>query len=216
VFVARNAMADLAQLEPRLVADTEWLSHLATWRQIIADELLALPRVRTRAESGHQQNLTLSLTSIDRGLRLFPGAIAYALKGTRVAELMQEAGFVPDVNDEELRMFSYLPWRGSTPEVEDRIADLRERIDRARRLRDDALLTDDERAARNAEAQAFRDALNSMNIQTDATGTGLVAFTKQGAVLDVGDMTPAQRAAFERFAAAHSSPQHHREADVTS
>lgn len=93
-------------------------------------------------------------------------------------------------------------WRGSLKDVEHRIKTLTQQRADAQSALDETLIDDDARAKREAEDKVFYAALNTMDLKGDGTGTGLVAFTKDGDVLPVSDMTPAQRKAFERFEAA--------------
>ena len=93
--------------------------------------------------------------TIDRGLQMLPGAIAYSLSGTRLAELMVESGFNPDPSNQSLRVVSGLPWQGSMPEIEGVIEAWTKRRDAARAdivqaqaNLEEALLPDDERARR--------------------------------------------------------------------
>jgi hypothetical protein len=54
----------------------------------------------------------------------------------------------------------------------------------------------------NADTQAFYAALATMTIKGNVTGDGLVAYDLNGELLPVEKMTPQQRSAFERVAAA--------------
>jgi hypothetical protein len=74
------------------------------------------------------------------------------------------------------------------PEVEQRISDRARKRDAAALA--DALLTDDERAEP-------RDAFNSMRVKVNGDRFG--TYKSDGDVLDVTEMTPLQRKAFERM-----------------
>ena len=96
-------------------------------------------------------------------------------------------------------------WRGSLKETEERIKTLKRQRAEAQAALDAALLNDDERTTLEAKDKVFRDVINTMRIKHGTDG-GLVALTADGDYLDVADMTPAQRMAFERLEAAHLGP----------
>ena len=86
--VATTTLAGLAPLAP----EQEWLDHLTTWRKALCDELLACPQQpRTDHELGKQQNLKLSIITIDRGPSTV-GGTGYCLENLRLGQLMREAG----------------------------------------------------------------------------------------------------------------------------
>ena len=88
----QRAAAALESLERELADATHWQNTLTTIRETVAQELMAGSGYpRTRAEIEHQQNLQLSIVSIDRdcgdsrapsptpwparGSRLYPGGL---------------------------------------------------------------------------------------------------------------------------------------------
>lgn len=191
IVTIRTAAEALAAL-PTLDADTQWLAHLTTWRTTLRDELLTVPaRVRDKATIEWQQGLTWSIRLIDFGFGIAPLGIV-TLAPARVGVLMAAAGYA--TSDPELR--GPRGWRGSIKDVERRIKTLTRQRAEAHAALDAALLTDEERTAQEAETQAYRDVLNSMNIRGGPDG--LRAYTPDGDPLDVADMTPVQRTAFER------------------
>lgn len=91
VQVATTTLAGLAPLAP----EQKWFDQLTAWRKTLCDELLALPpRIRSDKELGRQQNLTLSIRTIDFGLGVVNGT-GYALETLRLGTLMHEAGYPP-------------------------------------------------------------------------------------------------------------------------
>ena len=158
-----------------------WHAHLHEWRAVLCSELLALPpRIRDTHLLAVQRSLDLSIQVIDFGIDLLDGT-GLALVDLRVGELIAAAGYEPGT------------WQGSLPEVE-LIAARREA---ARSTLEEALLDDDERERREAEAKALRDAYNGMRVKIGADGRSLVARRDDGSELPVGEMTPLQRRAFE-------------------
>lgn len=194
----RNATVALAA-PPTLDADTQWLANLTKWRATCSAELLAIKSpIRDKDTKERADSLTFSIRLIDFGLGVSTIGPIVSLSN-RIGQLMGEAGYAT----ESLALRGPNGWRGSLKEVEQRIKTLtKQRID-AQEALDEALIDDDERTKREAEDKAFREAINTMDIKGSADGHSLRAFTKDGDPLDVADMTPAQRAAFARFEAAH-------------
>ena len=190
---AVTAYTSLTPLEP----DQQWRDFLTTARRTIDAELLAMhPRIRNEKELEQQQRLTFSLRLIDFGLGISTIGPIISLASTRVGELMQAADFA--VSGDDLR--GPRGFRGSLPETEQRLKTLTRQRTAVQAALDAVLMTDEERAAREAEGQAYRDALNSMEIRG---GDGLRAYHKDtGEPLDVSAMTEVQRRAFERADAA--------------
>jgi hypothetical protein len=192
------AWAALPTLEP----DTKWRGHLVAWRETLNAELLAMhPRIRNEKELDQKTALDWAIRLIDFGLGISSLGIV-TLEPSRIGPLMQAAGY--EVQGEALR--GPRGWRGGLAEVEARLKALTKQRAAAEADLTSVLLTDDERVKAEAESQAHRDALNTMDLKANADGTGLLAFTKNGDPLDVADMTPAQRAAFTRFEAAAYPP----------
>lgn len=192
------AWAALPSLEP----DATWLAHLTTWRTTLCDELMTIKSpIRDREVKQRADSLTFSIKLIDFGLGInrLPEPII-DLRHLRLGELMELAGYA--TFGEALR--TPRGWRGSLPEVGQRIKALTAQRAAAEAALDALLLTDEERAKVEAESQAHRDALNTMDLKGNADGTGLVAFTKDSDPLDVAAMTEVQRKAFEWFSRAHN------------
>jgi hypothetical protein len=158
---ARNATATLAAL-PSLDADAQWLAHLTAWRKTLCDELLALPpRIRDAHLLGVQQSVTLSIKCIDFGLRVLDDS-GYHLASTRLGQLMTQAGYEVAGADPDRHFAGTLPWFGHLDLVKHRIKDTERRRAAAEAALDEALLDDDVRAEREAEAKARLDALNAL------------------------------------------------------
>ena len=197
-IAAFNTAVETWAALPNPDVDTTWLAHLNEFRQTLCDELVALPpRIRDRAEITRQQNLAWAIKFIDFGDSSAKLPIV-DLSSTRLGELMHASGYA--TSGPELR--GPRGWRGSIKEVERRIKDLTRQRAAAEATLDALLRTDDEQAKVNADTQAFYAALATMTIKGNATGDGLVAARLDGEPLPVENMTPAQKAAFERFAAA--------------
>lgn len=178
---------------PPLEPDVKWRDFLVAARQTIDGELTAMhPRIRNKEELAQQQDLTFCLRQIDTGL----SPTAVTLAPTRLGQLMAEAGY--DVDGPALRGPN--GWQGSLKEVEQRITTLtRQRADAQAGL-DSALISDEERAAQEAEAKQLRDAYNGLNVKV-GDASGLVAY-RDGAVLPLDEMTELERRAFEKANAA--------------
>ena len=118
------------------------------------------PRIRSDKELGTQQNLTLSIRTIDFGLGVVNGT-GYGLDTLRLGALMREAGYAPTGADPDRNYGGVMPWFGSLPEVERRIQQLTKHRAEAQARLDEALLNDADRAAIAAADKARRDALNA-------------------------------------------------------
>lgn len=187
--------AACSSLQSSLDADVEWLPHLKAWREALSAELLAMPpRIRNERELEQKVDLEWSIRLIDHGSSAMALPVV-TLQPTRVGRLMRQAGF--EVQGEGLR--GPRGWRGSLPEVEARIKANTVERDKAHAKLDALLLSDSERAERDAAVAAHRAALNAMRVQQNPDGNGLIAFTPDDELLLPEDMTPEQRAAFEWF-----------------
>jgi hypothetical protein len=113
----------LASLNGQLVAPTQWFDFLTGARQTCCDELLACPSRDSRREA----NLKRSIQVIDRGLDAIADT-GIALNDLRVGELMMAAAYREGPRYEN-QACGELPWAGSLPAVEQRLADLRARRD---------------------------------------------------------------------------------------
>jgi hypothetical protein len=157
IQVATTVLAGLAPLDP----EQEWLDRLTAWRQTLRDELLTLPpRIRSDKDLGRQQNLTLSIRTIEFGIGAGKDS-GYDLTNLRLGHLMREAGYEPVGADPDRNFSGVMPWFGSLPEVQRRIAALQKQRDDAQARLDEALLDDDARERLAAEGKARRDALNA-------------------------------------------------------
>jgi hypothetical protein len=162
--VIRIASSTLASLPP-LAPEQRWLDLLTAWRKTLSDELAALPSpIRDSHTLGEQQNLMLSIQVIDVGLGVIRDS-GFDLTTLRLGALMREAGYEPVDADPERHYSGVMPWFGSMPEVEQRIADLQQQRDAAQAQLDEALLDDNERERRAAEARARHDALNAAPVR---------------------------------------------------
>lgn len=213
ISTARNAAATLAALgtnEP----DTKWLNHLNTWRKIMCDELMArTTRCRDKASIEWQQNLMFSTRLVDFDLgsgSRHLGPIV-DLSSTRIGELMAAAGYTPtDLHGPN-------GWRGGIKEVTKRIQTLTQERAAAQAALDDALMDDAARTKREAESDARRAVLNSLNLRYNSDGTaGYTAYDEHGDVRDPATLTPEQRAAFDRANAVEAAYQAARLAETVS
>jgi len=125
-------------------AEEEWRENLTAWRKVLCDELLALPeQLRTDHEVGTQKNLTLSIGMID-GVAVVHGT-GYDLTTLRLGQLMREGGYEPTGADASRNFFGTMPWFGSWPDVERRIARIKKERDDAQAQLDAPLRKDTER-----------------------------------------------------------------------
>jgi hypothetical protein len=91
---------------------------------MLCNELRALPeRIRDDKTFGLKNNLTLSIRVIDVGPVAANGT-GYDLTTLRLGVLMREAGYEPEGADPDRRYCGVMPWFGSLPQVERRIAEL--------------------------------------------------------------------------------------------
>lgn len=183
-------------------ADARWREFLAdVARQTLCAERMQIKSpIRDRALKLRADGLEWGIRYIDHGLGASTIGPVLTLEPTRLGELMAAAGYA--VSGDALHGPN--GWRGSLPEVEKRLADLAKRRAAAEAALDEVLMSDEERAARDAEADELRAASSSMRLKGNAEGTGLVAYTKDGDELPVSAMTSMQRKAFERANAAYA------------
>jgi hypothetical protein len=152
ISTIRMAQRTLAEVEPQLAADIEWLAMLNTWRATLNDELDALPPVITRTTLGdgaemvscrsalqeaQARGLSYGLLIIERGLRVL-SETGTMLETCRLGELMRASGFTHSEPAPPGEVGARLPWRGSVPLVERRIRELQQRRDDARARLDNA------------------------------------------------------------------------------
>lgn len=183
----QSLSSELAALRPK-AEDVKWRGHMVEWREILCAELLASPeRPKNREEQDRQQSIKLSIIAIDRGL-----PDGRSLLAMRLGRLMYDTGYRVVVGPHS----NVMPWFGSLPEVDRRMAEVEKRRAKLQAGLDDALLDDETRAKQEAEKTVLRNAFNTMNVR-QGYGDGLVAFTPDGDELTVEEMTPLQRRAFE-------------------
>lgn len=138
---ARWTLGKLPSLDP----DQAWRDHLIAWRKTLADELSALPSpIRDARTFGLQTNLILSLRAIDLGPEVTNGT-GYSLSTLRLGRLMMESGYAVVGADPDHHYAGALPWPGSLPQVERRIANVQKERGEAEAVLADAMFDDDER-----------------------------------------------------------------------
>jgi hypothetical protein len=187
IVAAKAAMTTLAELSDD--ADVAWLDHLNAWRKALCDELLTIKSpIRDPKVMGRSQNLTVSIRCIDFGAGQFRDS-QWALETSRLGELMVASGYAVTGADASRAYVGTLPWRGSIKEVEERLRETAKRREQAQQQLDSALMDDDVRAAQEAEAKKFRDALDTLRLR----GPNLDV---QG--VDEADLTPLQKEALAR------------------
>ena len=155
---------------------------------------------------GLARNLAESLDVVDRGPRPVDRG-GRDLETLRLGALMRAAGYEQVGADPNRNYGGTLPWYGALPDVERRIETLATRRAAADAALVDALRSDDERATREADDQAQRDALHLLCIKVGRDGR-LVAYKNKQAFFDdepyqPEEMTELERRAFERMNAAH-------------
>ena len=208
---AIRAAAAACQALGSTEADEAWLSFLTEARRTLCAELLSFTSpIRDPKRVGLQTNIRLSIRCIDRGPSAMEGT-GYGLTNSRLGDLMRAAGHEVVGADPQRSYAGTMPWHGSMPEVEERLSILRERRAKAEAMLAEALLTDEERAARHEEAKELRDAFNKLVVKVSGDGTRLVAYRDRQAFLDDDpyrpeEMTDVERRAFERMDAAHRAP----------
>jgi hypothetical protein len=204
---AREAMVMLATVTTDDV-DSKWHADLQECRAVCAAELLEIKSpVRDPKVMGRVVNLRLSLKVIDRG----PGVLTdtgYDLQTLRLGQLLIDRGYEPQGADPTANFAGTMPWYGSLDEVTKAIADRDARRQRAQSMLDDAVMDDAERAQLESEATELDAAANALVIKVSSDGRSLVAYRSRQAFIDdqpltVDEMSPLERRAFERAAAAY-------------
>lgn len=197
IAAIQSTAATLASL-PTLDADIRWLAHLSTWRQKLCDDLLLIKSpIRDRDLKEQADRLSWSIRLIDFGFGIAKSLPIVTLEFSPIGVLMQAADY--EIQGEALR--GPRGWRGSLVEVDARLNSLAAQRAKAQAALSAVLMDDAERSEADADGQAHRDVLNTMDIRGNTSGTGLVAFTKDGDPLPISDMTDAQREAFAWFEA---------------
>lgn len=172
-------------------------AFLTEARATCCTELFALPQIiRDSHTLGVQINLKLSIRCCDVGPDQALRDSGYALATTRVGRLLQDAGYAAN------------EWLGSLPEVERQLADRAKKQAVAEAVVAESLLTDDERAARDADAKARRDALNALFLKLSPDGRTVVAYKSKAAFVNdepylPEDMSEVEAKAFAQLVATH-------------
>lgn len=191
---ASAALAELGSVEPL----TRWRDFVTKARDTLSAERLQIRSpIRDREVVRRAEDLEFGIKLIDKGFGIAKMGIV-TLEPTRIGELMQAAGFA--VAGAGLRGAN--GWGGALPEVEARIKDLTRRRAAAQAALDEALLTDEERTQKEAEGQAYRDALKAMTIRGGADGVSLVAYDEWDAPIDRATLSELQQKAIAWFEAA--------------
>lgn len=185
------AVATLGTVED----DARWRDQLIEFRAALNADLLAQkPVIRDPHRLGVAKNLTLSIEAIDYGPQVFAGT-GWSLENSRLGALLIAAGYAMTDADPSTNYVGKLPWFGALREVEQRIADLATQRAQVEANLEDQLMTDEQRAAREAEAKALRDAINGLDVKIAPDGKSLVAYQNDDVFL-VDQMTEIQRRAF--------------------
>ena len=195
--VARQATADLARLQS-IDDDLRWIAFLTESRAVLCRELMTIHSpIRDKTIKARFDDLTFGIrTMIDGyGRKIAP---VVDLSDTSIGKLMTTAGYATSGPE----LHSPRGWRGSLPEVEHRVKLVTKERDAAQHRLADALLDDDARAKRDAEAAARRDVLNALRLQQVGEPLRLVPVDRNGMVIDLADLTEEQRAAVEHANAA--------------
>lgn len=146
IRTARTSLEILAEWQPRRDADIAYKNALADIREQLCQELIALAKPKTDQEFGAQVNVRLSILCVDRGKGVAEGT-GWSLATLRLGHLLAERN---------------IAWVDALPEVEHRIAEAKRRCDDAESRLAIALLDDEERAKRDADARARAAAFNAL------------------------------------------------------
>jgi hypothetical protein len=161
IHAARSALAGLPSLDPHQA----WLDHLTAWRKALTGEMLALPTtIRDPRSLGLERNLKLSIRVIELGPDVANGT-GYDMTTLRLGALMIESGYEVVGADPDRHFAGTLPWFGSLPEVERRIADTKQQRADAEAVLADALLDDGERERRATQSRARIDAIDAAPVR---------------------------------------------------
>jgi hypothetical protein len=187
--------------------DVIWRNFLTDARATLSAELLALPqRIRDPHTLGVQINLRLSIRCCDVGPDQALRDSGYDLTTTRLGALMRDAGHEAVGADPSRNYSGVMPWFGSLPEVEYRLSERAKKRAIAEARLAESLLTDEQRAQRDAEAAELREAFNKMKVKIGPNGEGLVAYAANGDAIDPSELTPIQRKAIEQMDATFRWP----------
>jgi hypothetical protein len=126
IRTVRASQRTLAEVQPEIATLTEWRDKLTLVRQHLCDELFEVPSpARLAQDRAALRTLTLSIQTIDRGLRIVEGT-GYALETLRLGAMMREMGY-EEAPPTEGRAIGTLPWLGALPDVERRLEELEQR-----------------------------------------------------------------------------------------
>ena len=127
-------------------ADEQWRDFLTTARQTLCAERMTIKSpIRDKHLLGVERNLHLSIGCIDKGRQVFSDT-GWALENSKLGELLRAAGSEVVGANASRNYDGQLPWHGSLPEVEQRVAKFAQRRHAAEAALNEALLDDDERA----------------------------------------------------------------------
>ena len=147
----RNTSTALSELSHERVGLVAWRDRLVQWEQTLQEELATLQRPLTEVDLGRRQNVEMSLRAIsDAGT----AGLQRDIETLRIGVLMQESGLSP-APPAEGQVVGRLPWFGSLPRTELRIAELDASMAIEQVHLDEALFTDAEREdkAKNDKAR---------------------------------------------------------------
>jgi hypothetical protein len=151
ILVIKQSTLTINALNARIAADEKWREHLGTAREVLVTEMRALPnRIRDPQTLAVSNGLTRSLLSLDHGL---VGGDRFWLTNSRLGQLLAERGYVAGPTIEN-QVVGECPWFGSLKEIDARQKQLRAERDECQHRLADALMTDEQRAARLAEVKA--------------------------------------------------------------
>jgi hypothetical protein len=140
IWTIDNSNRTLAEVATKIDADVRSLVDVESCRQMLCDELLALPalgRYSTTKEQGTRRNLELSIAICDRGRRAADDS-GWALETLKIGDLLRALKYVA-APPTEGRAFGLLAWPGSIGEIQRRLKELEaKRADAQARL--DAVL----------------------------------------------------------------------------
>jgi hypothetical protein len=195
----RRARAALDELAACKAADPDpnWIDFLRVARDTLTSELMAIATDRKAFPRRHV--LTLSVHVIDRGPDLLTNS-GFMVDTLPIGDLMKAAGH-QIVGADPLHNYSgEIPWPSGAHGLHDleRVIKANDRRRaRAQAQLDEALMDDEEREARDAEAVRQRKVLDELRIKHDPSGRPRPR-DAEGNFLDPADLTEDQRAAFEK------------------
>ncbi len=130
------ALAKLAGTTSEIRRMHKWKEFLLKSRETMCDELLTISDSNDRSDAVRRGNLEVSIRTIDSGPTRLYANEPYTMKGLRIAELMDAAGYTPRPGYTKYDIYrgSY-PWQGSLSQIEHEIVLYdREEVSEARHL----------------------------------------------------------------------------------